>query len=448
MKVSFKTLGCRLNQHETDALVSGFDRAGYQIVDFKESADVTIINTCTVTGQSDHKSRNIIQQAIHNNPGAAVVVTGCMAEQFQQELEQIPGVALVVNNKDKSGIVEKVEKWFGRNNANGIPTGVFNYQPVQKSLHTRAAIKIQDGCDNFCTFCIIPQVRGRAVSRPVNEILENMRQSIDLGFKELVITGVNIGRYEHNGTHFTSLLEKILDIPGDFRVRISSLEPDGFGTEFLSLFQHPKLTQHLHLCLQSGSDQVLLKMRRMYNINNYMKLINRIKSEYSDFNLTTDIIVGFPGETEQNFAETIRIVKQIGFSHVHTFKYSVRQGTYAERMPNQVDEKTKNLRSEELRMLSEMNKMNYYQQFIGKTERILTEKPVGNGWHFGYGQHYIPILVNSSTVLKNQWVDVNLNRLAGNQRLVLEGEPSFTNNIDRNRLSYNYEHQSVNVNHL
>ncbi|MFA6401567.1 MAG: tRNA (N(6)-L-threonylcarbamoyladenosine(37)-C(2))-methylthiotransferase MtaB [Salinivirgaceae bacterium] len=440
MRVSFKTLGCRLNQYETDALVSGFDRAGYQIVDFKDMADVTIINTCTVTGQSDHKSRNIIQQAIHNNPRAAVVVTGCMAEQYQQELEQIPGIAMVINNRDKSGIVEKVETILGRNGMNTIPSGVFSYQPVQKSLHTRAAIKIQDGCDNFCTFCIIPQVRGRAISRPVDEILENMRQSIDLGFKELIITGVNIGRYEYEGTRFTSLLEKILEIPGDFRVRISSLEPDGFGPAFLQLFQHPKLTQHLHLCLQSGSDQVLLKMRRMYSISNYLELIERIKSDYSDFNLTTDIIVGFPGETDQNFEETLRIVKQIGFSHVHTFKYSIRQGTYAERMPNQVDEKTKNQRSEELRMISEQNKMNYYQQFIGKTERILIEKPVGNDWHFGYGQHYIPIQVNSQIILKNQWLDVKLNRLTGNQRIVLVGEPIVTNHFNRNRLSYTYEH--------
>lgn len=439
MKVSFKTLGCRLNQHETDALISGFDQAGFQVVDFKEQADVTVINTCTVTGQSDHKSRNIIQQAIHTNPNGKVVVTGCMAEQYKEDLEKIPGVAFVVNNKDKSGILSRVQQELGNKTQIQPSSGVFNYQPVQKSLHTRAAIKIQDGCDNFCTFCIIPQVRGRAVSRPVNEVLEAVQQTVKNGFKEIVLTGVNIGRYYDNGVRFAGLLKQILDLPGDFRIRISSLEPDGFGSEFIELFHHPKLTPHLHLCLQSGSDQILLKMRRMYNIGNYMELINQIKSSYPDFNLTTDIIVGFPGETEQQFKETLNIVKQIGFSHVHTFKYSVRQGTYAERMPNQVDERIKNKRSERLRNLSETNKKAYYEQFIGKTERVLVEKHLGDNWYLGYGEHYIPITFQYEKSLKNEWMDVKITQLSAGTRVMLEGVAVKKRVIELNQPQLPYE---------
>src|SRR3989339_1144380 len=430
MKVSFKTLGCRLNQHETDAWLSACEGGGYKIVDFKKQADITVINTCTVTGQSDHKSRNTIHQAISTNPKAKIIVTGCMVGQYKEELEKIPGVTLVVDNKNKNAILEILEKKQTDVSEVKIPSGVFNYQPVQKSFHTRAAIKIQDGCDNFCTFCIIPQVRGRAVSRPVDEVIENIKKTIGHGFKEVVLTGVNIGRYYSNGTRFTQLLEKVLEIPGDFRVRISSLEPDGFGKDFIALFRHPKLTPHLHLCLQSGSDPVLLKMRRMYSTQNYLELIDQIKNSYPDFNLTTDIIVGFPGETDAHFKETLNIVKQIGFSHVHTFKYSVRTGTYAERMPNQVDELIKTQRSEKLRILSENNKMEYYQQFIGSTEKVLVEKPISGNWYFGYGEHYIPIIFQHFQNLKNQWVDVKLTRIIGGKRILMEGEsvlPSVLN---------------------
>lgn len=421
MKVSFKTLGCRLNQHETDALVSTFDREGFEIVDFKESSDITVINTCTVTSQSDHKSRNIIQQAIKANPGTQIVVTGCMAEQYKMELEQLPGVALVVSNTNKSQLVDMVKTKLNNEELQITQADVFSYQPVQKSLHTRAAIKIQDGCDNYCTFCIIPQVRGRAVSRPVNEILTNIKQTLANGFKELVITGVNIGRYYYDGVRFVGLLKQILDIPGDFRVRISSLEPDGFGTELVDLFNNPKLAPHLHLCLQSGSDPILLKMRRMYSVDQYLELINALKSKYPNFNITTDIIVGFPGETDTHFKQTLKLANQVGFSHIHTFKYSVRSGTTAERMENQIGETTKNLRSEAIREVSDINKREYYTKFLHKTEWVLVEKQLGDDWYFGYGEHYIPITFKHSQNLKNEYVQIRIDDFAETEKLMMQG---------------------------
>lgn len=422
LKIAFTTLGCRLNQFETDALISEFDRKGFDIVNFKDQADITVINTCTVTSQSDHKSRNIIQQAISANPGSYIVVTGCMAVQYQQQLEKIPGVSLVVSNKQKSGISDYIQQQFNKENVQPIAENLFAYRPVLKSKHTRAAIKIQDGCDNLCTFCIIPQVRGRAVSRPVNEVLQNVQETLQNGFKEIVITGVNIGRYYHNGVRFTQLLKQILDLPGDFRVRISSLEPDGFDADFIKLFHHPKLTPHLHLCLQSGSNAILLKMRRMYSTENFTDFTTKLKVEIPAINLTTDVIVGFPDETNFNFIETKDMVRSVGFSHVHTFKYSERSRTLAARMKNQVSSQIKNERSEQIRILSEEQKKMYYNQFIGKTQKVLVEKHLGNNLYFGYGQNYIPVVFHSNNFMQNEFVDIKIRNIITKDRLMLTGD--------------------------
>lgn len=413
-RVAFKTLGCRLNQYETDALVSEFDKAGYELVDFKQKADVVVVNTCTVTNQSDHKSRNTISQAAAKNKGAVVVVTGCMAENYKQQLEGEEKITYVVDNKRKSSILPLVEAHFSGEiiHPGKVDDDVFNYQPVKKSLHTRSAVKIQDGCDNYCTFCIIPSVRGRAVSRSVDQILDNVKRTIDNGFKELIVTGVNIGRYESEGLRFENALERILEVPGDFRVRISSLEPDGFGDGFVNLFDHPKLMPHLHLCLQSGSDKVLLRMRRMYSRKQFAQVIDTFRTKYPDFNFTTDIIVGFPGETNADFQETLDAIHEFQFSHVHTFKYSVRKGTRAERMDEQVSEKIKKERSAIVRQLSEENKLRYYQSLIGKTQNVLIEK-TGKTKASGYGDLYVPVEFGATGIDKNTVRKIKLLGLTG-----------------------------------
>jgi threonylcarbamoyladenosine tRNA methylthiotransferase MtaB len=423
-KVAFKTLGCRLNQYETDALVTDFDKAGYQLVNFDESPDVVVVNTCTVTNQSDQKSRTTISQAARANYNAVVVVTGCMANNFKEKLESQDNITFVVENNRKSSILSLVDAHFSGEilHPNQLPQDVFRYEPVQKSLHTRSAVKIQDGCDNFCTFCIIPMVRGRAVSRPVAEVLESVRKTIENGFKEIVITGVNIGRYEDGDARFEDLLAQILEVPGDFRVRISSLEPDGFGDRFAELFQHPKLMPHLHLCLQSGSEKTLLRMRRMYDVEQFRKTIHQFRSVYPEFNFTTDIIVGFPGETEDEFQETLDAAREFNFSHVHTFKYSVRKGTRAERLENHIPEKIKTERSAQIRELSEENKKRYLTSFIGKTQQVLVEK-ITQGIANGYGQHYIPVRFKSSDVQKNTVHSIQLTEIRGvGENMYLFGE--------------------------
>ena len=408
--VSFKTLGCRLNQYETDALVTQFHQAGYQVVDYSNQADITVINTCTVTNQSDQKSRNTISRAARKNKNGLIVVTGCMANNHKEQLESNEQVTYVVDNERKSQIVPLIDAHFKGEmiHPDSFSRDVFGFETVDQSLHTRTAIKVQDGCDNFCTYCIVPSVRGRAVSRPIGQILENVRSVIDNGFKEIVITGVNIGRYDHDGLRLEAAIEKILELPGDFRVRISSLEPDGFGPEFHRLFQHPKMTPHMHLCIQSGSDPILLKMRRMYTVKSFMDIIEKFRGEIPDFNFTTDVIVGFPGETEADFQLSLDLVKEAQFSHVHTFRYSRRKGTRGDRMENQLEEKIKNQRSERVRKQAEENRLSYMQSMLGKSQRVLVERVDGLGLARGYGEHYLPVNFLTERQDRNWFTELTL----------------------------------------
>jgi len=412
-KVSFKTLGCRLNQYETDALVTRFHQAGYQIVDFATQADIAVINTCTVTNQSDQKSRNTINQAARKNPAGLVVVTGCMANNHKEQLEANEKITYVVDNERKSQIVSLVDAHFKGEvvHPDSLAGDIFGFETVDKSLHTRTSIKVQDGCDNFCTYCIVPSVRGRAVSRPLDEILENIRRVVDNGFKEIVITGVNIGRYDFGKYKLESAIEKMLELPGDFRIRISSMEPDGFGADFHKVFRHPKMAPHLHLCIQSGSDSILKKMRRMYSTRSFMDIVETFRKEMPDFNFTTDVIVGFPGESKDDFAETTRLVKEAQFSHIHTFRYSRRKGTRADRLEEQTEERIKAERSEIIRQISEENRLAYMSSMVGKTERILIEKVNSKGMAQGYGEHYLPIQFSTPLRTKNIFQDVVLEKV-------------------------------------
>ena len=413
-KVAFKTLGCRLNQFETDSLVTDFHKAGYEIVAFDEKADVYIVNTCTVTNQGDRKSKYAINQAARSScDDSIVVVAGCMVTSKKEYLENRKDITYVVDNKTKSSVFPLVDSHFKGEliHPSGLKQDTFNYTVVEKGFHTRSAIKIQDGCDNFCTFCIVPKVRGRAISRPVNDILENIQKSVAMGNKEMVLTGVNISRYDFEGVRFDDLVEKILDLPGEFRVRISSIEPEGFTEKFIGLFENPKLCRHLHLCLQSGSDKVLMRMRRFYNIEQFMDIIRKFRSRYKHFNFTTDVIVGFPGETEEEFQDTYRFIQEVEFSHIHTFKYSRRTGTRADRLPEQIGEKIKNERSKKIREIADKMKIEYRKQFIGKEQTLLVERNKSKGGARGYGEHFIPIVVKGKQLEPNEFFKVRITEM-------------------------------------
>ncbi|WP_421919340.1 tRNA (N(6)-L-threonylcarbamoyladenosine(37)-C(2))-methylthiotransferase MtaB [Marinifilum sp.] len=422
-KVAFKTLGCRLNQYETDAIASQFQENDFQLVPFDKEADVYVINSCTVTHQSDHKSRNFISQANRKNPNSVLVVTGCMATNAKNELESRKEINYVVENDRKSSVYSLVEAHFNGEivHPSKLSDDLFSYGSTDKGFHTRSMIKIQDGCDNFCTFCIIPSVRGRAVSRPIHSILENVKSVIAKGAKEIVLTGVNIGRYEFEQYKFDDVVEQILNLDGDFRLRISSIEPDGFGDKFLSLLNHPKMTPHLHLCLQSGSDTILLRMRRMYGIKRFKEIVNKIRFIRPDFNITTDMIIGFPGETDHDFEATCNIIRELNFGHVHAFKYSIRNGTRAERMIDQVDERIKTKRSELLRRIAEQVKKQYRCDFIGKVQTVLVEKTDGTNAK-GYGEHYVPVEFIGSDLKKNHFYKLRIKDISTGDEPVLIGE--------------------------
>nr|WP_319398518.1 tRNA (N(6)-L-threonylcarbamoyladenosine(37)-C(2))-methylthiotransferase MtaB [uncultured Carboxylicivirga sp.] len=409
-RVGFKTLGCRLNQFETDAMASKFVAMGYDVVEDSKDTDVFVVNTCTVTNQSDQKSRYAVNHALKNGHSGMLIITGCMANHHKEALETQYPNAYVVDNENKSAIPQLVQAHFNKEivPANTAQGGVFNYAPASETFHTRSMIKIQDGCDNFCTFCIIPKVRGRATSRSVEAILENIREVVGFGYKEVVITGVNISRYEHEGVKFSGLLAKILELPLDFRVRISSIEPDSFDEEFFALLKHPKMTPHLHLCLQSASESILLQMRRMYTYRSYKEIIERLRDINPQFNITTDIIVGFPGETEDDFKASLDAVDQIGFGHVHTFKYSKRDNTRAARMTDVVPEKVKSERSQQLRKKAAEAKRSYRQQFIGSEQTVLVEKIDKRGFAHGYGEYYVPVQFKADEVKKNGLYKVKL----------------------------------------
>ncbi len=423
-KIAFKTLGCRLNLFETDALASEFSKKDFQIVDFAEKADVYVVNTCTVTNQSDHKSKQVMNQMNRLHPSSLKIVTGCMATNYKEELEQSDKVDFVVDNDHKSSILSLVDAYFqGEVVApDSFERDVFAYDAADETFHTRSLIKIQDGCDNFCTYCIIPRVRGRAISRPAKDIYDNIRKVVDFGYKEVVLTGVNIGRYQDGDTDFEKLVEQILTIPGDFRVRISSIEPDGYSESFFRLFENPKLAPHMHICLQSGSEDVLLRMRRMYTSRLFEELASKIRTAYPDFNLTTDIIVGFPGETPEDFQESLVVARRIGFGHIHTFKYSKRSRTRAERMPDQIPEREKTYRSEVVRKLSEEMKLEYRRTFLGKKQRVLVEQFDKDGYATGYGEHYVPVVIRQKGLERNTFYDVRLTEIEMGEEPFLVGE--------------------------
>ena len=456
-RVAFRTLGCRLNQYETDALAADFDAAGYTVVPFDEPADVYVLNSCTITAQADRKSRNLVYRALRREQ-ATVVLTGCFAERSGPDFAR-DGRVLVVGNDAKYDIRRIVEAAdpasaaapptttaapafaAGPADASAVAADRFGFAPTRGVFHTRAAVKIQDGCDRFCTYCIVPRVRGRAVSREPASVLEEVRKVVANGARELVVTGVNLGRYGAGGLDFTGLLARILDtLPADgsVRLRISSLEPDGLDERFPRLFEDPRLMPHVHLCLQSGSDAVLRRMGRRYAVSDFRRIATRLRAVDPDLNLTTDMIVGFPGETEADFAQSVAAAWELGFGHIHVFPFSPREGTPAARRDDGVASRVKTERARRLRETAGELKRRYYGRMVGREDEVLAERvvtepdpgiaapqpsrpaapaavaPVGGQQSpgaRGYGRYYVPVFVEGAGLERNRVYPVLLNRL-------------------------------------
>ena len=410
-RIAFQTLGCRLNSHETDALVARFVQAGYTVVPFDEVADVYVVNTCTVTAKSDRKSRNFINRA-RREAQALVVVTGCYVDNASAQLES-EGLTYFVGNDQKSHLFELVDSYFKGEllDPDGLAVDRFGFNAELDSLRTRAVVKIQDGCDNYCSYCIIPHVRGRAVSRKLTKILDQTRFLIGQGYKEIVLTGINISRYASDGFDFTDVLKAVVALEGDFRIHIPSMEPENVTDDFLELLSNPKLCRHIHLCLQSGSDRILKAMNRRYTVAEYRALFNRIRERSELFNVTTDLIVGFPGETDGDFDSTLSLAREVGFGHIHTFKYSRREGTPAAQLKGQLAETVKTSRSKQLRELATELKISYRKKLLGKSQRVLVER-ICDGVASGYNEYYVPVKIyRAESLQENTFVEAVPTRL-------------------------------------
>ena len=427
--VAFYTLGCKVNFYDTEAIWQLFKQEGYDQVDFDEqTADVYLINTCTVTNTGDKKSRQIIRRAIRRNPDAIVAVTGCYAQTSPAEILDIPGVDLVVGTQDRDKIlpyVKQIQESRQPVNAvrNIMKTRVFEEMDVPDFAdRTRAFLKIQDGCNNFCTFCIIPWSRGLSRSRDAKSIITQAHQLVEAGYKEIVLTGIHTGGYGDDLENYdlSDLLWDLEQVDGLERIRISSIEASQIDEKMLDVLKRSrKLVRHFHIPLQAGDDTVLKRMRRKYTTEEFYNKMVMIHKAMPDVAITTDVIVGFPGETDEMFRNGYNLMKKIGFSEMHVFPYSKRTGTPAARMEDQVDEDIKNARVHELIELSEQMQLAYAQKFVGQVLEVIPEgepKGLKNSGHIhGYSDNYIDIVFEGSTEMNGQVCQVLLTEAGVNE---------------------------------
>ena len=422
MKVSFYTLGCKVNQYETNAMTQKFQEAGYEIVNMNdEIADIYIVNTCTVTNMSDRKSRQVLRRLKDKNQEAVVVAVGCYAQVAKKALAEMPEIDIALGNEEKRDIVQYVQKFVEDKNK-VIQIDDISTQREFKDMgqityteKTRAVIKIQDGCNQFCSYCIIPYARGRVRSRKQENIIEEITKIAQKGIKEVVITGIHVASYGRdfgNENGLIELLEKISTIEGISRIRLGSLEPKIITEDFMKrLVKLEKMCHHFHLSLQSGCDETLKRMNRKYVTVDVIEIIERLRRYYDDVILTTDIIVGFPGETDVEFEETYKFLESARLYKMHVFQYSPRKGTRAANMQNQVDGNIKEARSKRLIELSNKNQLEYNEKLIGKNVEVLFEdKEVKDGITYfkGHTRNYILVKYKTDEELENTLKIVNI----------------------------------------
>lgn len=391
-KFKTATLGCRTNQYESEAYATQLRKLGYQEAKEGEVADLCIVNTCTVTASADRHSRHEIRQLHRSHPGAKIVVTGCLAERAPEELLAMEGVTCLVPNRDKEKLLETVfpeKEWP-------------EFQIDRFQAHTRAFVKVQDGCNSFCTYCIIPYVRGRSRSRPFQEIIAEVQGLVKGGYKEVVLTGINIGDFRgEQGESLADLVKAVDGVEGLRRLRLSSIDPDEVDEPLMEVILKGKTTCHsLHIVLQAGSNLTLKRMNRKYTKQIFLETVRRLKQAVTDFTFTTDIIVGFPGETESDFEETLEVMHEVRFAHVHMFPFSPRKRTRAALYPNRVPPEEIHRRKERVLRESERLAFEMRQEYVGKTLRVLMEEQ-GKG----HSDNFLPVICKTP-IERNTLVEV------------------------------------------
>ena len=417
-KVAFYTLGCKVNQYETEAMLELFEKEGYEKAETEDYADVYVINTCTVTHMSDRKSRQYIRRMKKKNPDAIIAVVGCYSQVSPEEILSIDEVNLVMGTNDRKKIVEEVKKIDASRKVSTVDdimkVKAFEEIEINKTNgKTRAFMKIQDGCDRYCSYCIIPYARGRVRSRDLESIVKEVENLASNGYKEVVLTGIHVASYgkdiKDSDIKLLDVIKQINDIEGIERIRLSSVEPILFTDEFVeAVSTMDKVCPHYHLSLQSGCDETLKKMKRRYTTEEYKAIVDRLRAAIPNVSITTDVIVGFPGETNEEFDKTYEFLKDIELTHMHVFKYSPRKGTPAATMENQVDPSTKHDRSEKLLQLNEENFNKFGQKMLDKEFNVLFEQKVGDNKYEGLTENYVKVIVESDNDISEQILKVKI----------------------------------------
>lgn len=415
--VAFHTLGCKVNTYESNAMLKIFNEAGYQEVDFKQVADVYVINTCTVTNTGDSKSRQMIRKAIRKNPKATICVVGCYSQTAPEEIEKIEGVGVVLGTQYRSDIVKYVDEHLETGEMVIKVDNVMNLRKfedlnIDRFKNTRAFLKIQDGCNNFCTYCIIPYARGRVRSRQKESVLNQAQRLVDNGYVEIVLTGIHTAGYgeDIDDYSFYELLVDLVKIKGLKRLRISSIETSQISDEIIDLIgSNEIIVDHLHVPLQAGSDATLKRMNRKYTTAEYLEKINKIRSYLPNIAFTTDVIVGFPGETDEEFEETYNFIKQVNYSELHVFPYSPRKNTPAAKMKGQVNDQIKHERANRLLQLSKELNHEFALKQIGKTLKVLFEKRDGE-YLIGHAGDYLKVKVKTADNLIGEIVTIKIDK--------------------------------------
>ena len=411
MRVAFYTLGCKVNQYETHILQQQFAAAGYDIVPFEDEADVYIINSCTVTAEGDRKTRQMVRRIKRGNPTAKAVLTGCFPQAFPETAEGLKEADVITGSKDRHGLLSAVEESISTGQRivrilKHSETEDFEKMSVsQFAQRTRAFLKIEDGCDRFCTYCIVPKARGPVRSKPLSEITAEAEELVRAGHREVVLAGVNLSSYGKDiGSSLLEAIQAVSKVKGLERVRLGSLEPDLLTPHQIEgMSRIPKLCPQFHLALQSGCDTTLRRMARRYRTIYYYSIVAKLRSCFDNPAITTDLMVGFPGETDAEFAETLDFVKRIGFAKVHVFPYSQREGTVAATMPNQVEKEIKTKRSKQMTQLVQQQRQAFLEGMVGRTEEVLFESAdLPGNQQEGYTPNYTPVRVQEPENLQGR----------------------------------------------
>ncbi|MBP3888774.1 MAG: tRNA (N(6)-L-threonylcarbamoyladenosine(37)-C(2))-methylthiotransferase MtaB [Cellulosilyticum sp.] len=410
-KVACYTLGCKVNQYDTEAVLEKFKEAGYEEVDFNEYADVYVVNTCTVTHLSDRKCRQMLRKTKKINPASTLVAMGCYAQIAGDKIkDQVSEIDIIIGTDRRNQIVELIEEFEqGQEEMISVVSNIMDVREFEEMTishigeRTRVYVKVQEGCNNYCTYCIIPYTRGRIRSRKEDQVFEEVKRLAGLGFKEIILTGIHVLAYgkDLGDTNLIKLLQRVHDIEGIERIRMSSIEPVAITEEFINALRDmPKVCHHFHLSLQSGSDTVLKRMNRKYTTEEYAKSVEALRELWPDVALTTDVIVGFPGETDKEFEETLEFVKRVKLSQIHIFPFSPREGTPAAKMKDQIKPEVKSKREAALVKEERMLRENFIQQFIGTQMEVLFEKHEA-GYVAGYTGNYLRVQVAGDETLEN-----------------------------------------------